>query len=354
MKFRMGNRDASPLDQWPDPDVYIHYPDRQLLSFADAPDQIMPSSPAQNLKDLHDLTNRLFRKQAQQALRQKTNPVFRPGAEDDATRNERAVDGQWIKNRDPAGISVIHQGGIDPANVPFGALVDQTFDRMAGNLQASGGLGPQAGTFGQEELIHQAVSRMEAKRLSRTHDFTSRAVGAIGHLMWVDQVLEIPDSFEVAPGSGIYADASWKPDVRSGDYWLYNFDVQPYSMAYQSAEARLAKLQQAVGTVLNLMPAIQQSGGAIDAQEILNDYAEFADLPEMKKWLTFSGPPASQQSAGQGGGGDRDPMPGMGKPNGQYTRTNVSQGQNPQDQMTDLLSAKSAQGVKARGIGVMG
>ncbi len=34
-KFRMGNRNAAPLDQWPDPDVYIHYPDRQLLSFLD-------------------------------------------------------------------------------------------------------------------------------------------------------------------------------------------------------------------------------------------------------------------------------------------------------------------------------
>lgn len=35
MKFRMGNRDASFLDQWPDPDVYIHYPERQLLSYID-------------------------------------------------------------------------------------------------------------------------------------------------------------------------------------------------------------------------------------------------------------------------------------------------------------------------------
>jgi predicted deacylase len=34
-RFRYGNRDASPLDQWPDPDVYIHFPDRQLLSFID-------------------------------------------------------------------------------------------------------------------------------------------------------------------------------------------------------------------------------------------------------------------------------------------------------------------------------
>jgi hypothetical protein len=33
--FRLGNRDASPLDQWPDPDVYIHYPEKQMLSYLD-------------------------------------------------------------------------------------------------------------------------------------------------------------------------------------------------------------------------------------------------------------------------------------------------------------------------------
>jgi hypothetical protein len=32
---RIGNRDAHPLDQWPDPDVYIHFPEKQLLSFID-------------------------------------------------------------------------------------------------------------------------------------------------------------------------------------------------------------------------------------------------------------------------------------------------------------------------------
>ncbi len=34
-RFRMGNRDADPLDQWPDPDAFIHYPERQLLSYID-------------------------------------------------------------------------------------------------------------------------------------------------------------------------------------------------------------------------------------------------------------------------------------------------------------------------------
>lgn len=35
-KFRLGDRGLQALDQWPDPDVYVHYPDGQLLSYIDA------------------------------------------------------------------------------------------------------------------------------------------------------------------------------------------------------------------------------------------------------------------------------------------------------------------------------
>lgn len=34
--FRMGGRGVSQVDQWPDPDVFVHYPERQLLSYIDA------------------------------------------------------------------------------------------------------------------------------------------------------------------------------------------------------------------------------------------------------------------------------------------------------------------------------
>jgi len=34
-KFRMGDRWTNPLDQWPDPEVYIHYPSRQNLAYVD-------------------------------------------------------------------------------------------------------------------------------------------------------------------------------------------------------------------------------------------------------------------------------------------------------------------------------
>lgn len=34
-QFRMGDRWSNPLDQWPDPEVYIHYPSRQNLAYVD-------------------------------------------------------------------------------------------------------------------------------------------------------------------------------------------------------------------------------------------------------------------------------------------------------------------------------
>jgi len=34
-KFRLGDRWSNPLDQWPDPEVYLHYPTRQELAYVD-------------------------------------------------------------------------------------------------------------------------------------------------------------------------------------------------------------------------------------------------------------------------------------------------------------------------------
>lgn len=34
-KWRLGDRVGSPLDSWPDPEVYVHYPSRQMLAYMD-------------------------------------------------------------------------------------------------------------------------------------------------------------------------------------------------------------------------------------------------------------------------------------------------------------------------------
>jgi len=45
--FRIGDRLVNPLDQWPDPEVYIHYPSKQMLSNVDARnvDRTWPGRP---------------------------------------------------------------------------------------------------------------------------------------------------------------------------------------------------------------------------------------------------------------------------------------------------------------------
>ena len=120
------------------------------------------------------------------------------------------------------------------------------FDRQAGNLSAMAGLGAQAGTVGQEELIHAAVSRKEAKMQQRVHSYTASVMGKIGHMMWADEFLELSGETEAIAGSGIMVESSWTPEHREGDFWQYNFDIIPGSTNYESTEAKVGKIERAM------------------------------------------------------------------------------------------------------------
>ena len=321
-----------------------------FLSFADVPDNVMPTTPAQNLVELHKLYNGLLRKQAHQAKRQKTNPVFGALATDDAERLKRANDGDFVRVNNPDAVKVITQGGVDPANVAWSMSVFDMFDRSAGNLSAMAGLGPQANTVGQEQLIHQAVSRKEAKMQQRVHAFVSALTRSLGQLMWVDEMLSVPSSVEMYSGSGVRMNTSWTPEMREGDFLEYNFEIEPYSMSYESPEAKLQKMERAMDRLGQLFPIIQANGGTIDVQQMHRDYAELLGTPELKNWITFASPPAIEQPGPAGG---QSPV----KPSAttrSYVRHNVSTGGTPQNRSAQtqqgwLGNAQSGQGVPQQG-----
>jgi hypothetical protein len=304
-----------------------------LLIFGDVPDNVMPSSPLQNLMSLHLLYNGMLRKQARQAKRQKTNPAYRPDGAEDAARLQKANDGEWVKTRDPQAINVISQGGVAPENVAFSIAILDLFDRQAGNLQAMAGLGPQAGTVGQEQLIHAAVSRKEAKMQGRVHSFTAALLGKLGHLMWADEVLEVPGDFEVAPGTGVHVDASWTPEMREGDFWQYNFEIEHCSMNYEPPEVKLQKIERAMGQLLQMFPIIQAAGGTIDVQELTRIYAEGLGVPQLENVVTFALP--SMQTGG--GGEEGGHMPQSTTRN--YVRHNVPTGGTQQSRRSALQQA---------------
>jgi len=276
-------------------------PFHTLSLTCEVPDNIMPVSPAMNLKPLHDIINGLLRKQRRQAQRQKDIPFYQAGHQDDARRIERASDGEWTRVDNPESVNVMKMGGVDPQNQAFAHSMKDTFDRMAGNLQMMAGLGPQADTLGQDKLIHGAVSKREANMQYRVVNFTSNICRDLGSLLWQDEVLEIPQEFE---SGGIPIRADWSPEVREGDFFQYEFAVEPFSMMYKSPSERMQGISNFVTNIaLPMEGMMQQYGGTIDIQELVELYSELMDLPRLKQIVKFEEPkedrpgPTPQQPA---------------------------------------------------------
>ena len=259
-----------------------------ILSFGDVPDHVMGISPAMNLKPLSDVINGLLRKQRRQAQRQKDIPFYQAGHHDDAKRLEQASDGEWTRVDNPDSVNVMKMGGVDQSNQAFGLAMTDIYDRMAGNLQAMAGLGPQADTLGQDKLIHGAVSKREANMQYRVVKFTGDICRDLGWLLWIDQIKEMPMEFE---SEGFTVRRTWDGELREGDFLDYNFEIEPFSMRYKSPSERMTGLTTFITQIaMPMQQNLQESGGSIDFQELVEMYADLMDLPRLKGIIKFEEP----------------------------------------------------------------
>jgi hypothetical protein len=255
---------------------------------ADVPDHIMPVSPAMNLSPLNLMINGLMRKLRSQAQRQKDVPFYQAGHHDDARRLERASDGEWTRVDNPESVNVLKQGGVDQANMAFNISMQDLFDRMAGNLQLMAGLGPQSGTLGQDQLIKASNSKREANMQYRIVRFTTDICRDLGWLLWNDSIMETEGSYETA---GVNVPVKWTPEMREGDWLDYNFEIEPYSMQYKSPSERLSGITNFISQVaMPMFPMMQEYGGTIDIQELVEIYSELMDLPRLKQIVKFQEP----------------------------------------------------------------
>jgi len=309
-----------------------------LLGFHDVPENIMPSSPAANLELLESLVNDLLRKGARQAKRQKELTLYTAGGAPSMQHIQNADDGSTINVNDVNDISQVKFGGVDPGNHAYMIGGIELFDRMAGNLQAQLGLGSQSPTLGQDQLIHGAAGNKVDKMRKRITGRTIRLVQALGGMLWDDPIKEIVSEIPI-DGTGIAVTSVWKPGDREGNFIGYNFDIDVYSMMYNSPDSKMTKVNEVVqNIIIPLMPMLQQQGGMLDMFELLKMYSEFMNLPELKDIVKFMG---------QGGGTDSEnaiasvPMkPPTSTRN--YVRSNVTPGQNPLQQSADMMGQAAA------------
>jgi hypothetical protein len=267
----------------------------KFLSLGNVPDNVIPSSPMANLKGMHDLQNRLHRRMEEDSDAHRVVNVYPPGKEDLAELIRRAHRNSWVRGQSPEQIKQFEVGGIDQRDQAFALFIQDEYDRMAGNLQAMGGLGAQSATVGQEEMIHGQVSRTEADMRMAVVKFASESILDLGHLMWEDQRLELQSSLPIG-NTGIELPLPWlsplkeKNRARKGDFEDYEFRVEPYSMVFKTPEQKLQELFQVLQQIAPLWPMFQASGASLDAQAIVKEIARLKNRPEFETFITFASP----------------------------------------------------------------
>ena len=169
----------------------------------------------------------------------------------------------------------------------------------------------------------------------------------LGWLLWTDEILEIPGTSDL---EGYEVDSSWMPEVREGDWFDYNFKVEPYSMQYKSPSERAAALTQFISQIaMPMFPMMQEYGGNLDIQEMIEIYADLMDMPRLKQIIMFEEPkkdrPGPNPAQPPGPKGQQGPdqrtttsVPTGGTPeNKSHVMQQLLQGGQPnQDQMANL------------------
>lgn len=284
----------------------------KFLSLGDTPDNVIPTSPAVNLKGMHDLQNRLHRRMEDDSDAHRVINVYPPGEEDQADAYRTAERNSWVKGRSPEQIKQFEMGGVDQRDMALATFLQTEYDRLAGNLQAMGGLGPQAATVGQEELVHGQLSKNVADMRTAVVNFAASCILDLGRLMWEDQTLELRTSMPVG-NSGIQVSSDWisplnqnddlvrqglQSPARVGSFEDYEFRVEPYSMVFKTPQQHLQEYFQVLQQIAPLWPMFQASGATLNVQVLVDEMARLLNKPEIKQLITFA-TPADQMGGDQ-------------------------------------------------------
>jgi len=262
------------------------------LGFGKVENNTMPIAPAMLWRDLHELSNELFRKLRNQAERQKTIGGVPRGSEADGEKIRNADDGDVFVFDNPKAMAEIKTGGIDPASLAFFLQVKDLFAYLGGNLDMLGGLGPQSGTLGQDELLSASASMRIQSMQKRTIGFTRRVIDDLLFWVWNDPYSTYKGTKTLKGFEDVVSiEAPLLPTDRlnENDFVEMNIDIEPYSMQNQTPEAKLQGLRTVfMEMIAPMMPAMQAQGVSIDFEAFFRKIAKLGNIPELNDILVYA------------------------------------------------------------------
>jgi len=193
-----------------------------------------------------------------------------------------------------------------------------------------------SGHFGENGIL--LVSGARAKLRITPSPKSSAEAGVGGGIVEEEQG---GGSGHVQGAGGITVTSVWKPGDREGKFLDYNFDIDVYSMQYQSPKSKLQSLNELVtGVYVPMVPMLMQQGGMIDMFALTEKYADLMNLPELMDIVKFAGVVSDTESD--------VPMAEVPKKSPMstrnYVRHNVSAGQqNPMQQAVSMMGQAGQQ-----------
>jgi len=260
----------------------------RLLQFNPVRGNIMPIPPVGLWRDMHELANNVMRKLGRQAKRQKTVYGVQPGGEPDGNTTITANDGDMVKLINPKNVTSLHYPGVDPQQLAFLIQIKNMASWLWGNLDALGGLSPQAETLGQDRLLTASASQRLIRMQNITLDFTEDSTRGLSELLYTDPMITLSQTKRIG---GRTIPVLWTPEDRETDFLQYNFKMQPYSLQYRSPSERLETIRQWMHQMI--APFAQQmaaQGIQVDYEKLNRIIAEYTGLDEIGDILIYSNP----------------------------------------------------------------
>lgn len=285
--------------EWDGPDVgpYIK------LGYSDVPGNLLPLPPVALWRDLHELANGLFRKLGNQADGAKSVLGFQGGNEESVQDFQKAKDGDGIRytGAEPRELKT---SGVDQKTLAFYMQCRDLFSYFAGNLDSLGGLAPMTQTVGQDQLLSEAAGAQLRDMAAKTIDAIRAVFRSLAHYEWHDPIKR-RELQKPIPGTDLKVNVEWNRESKKGTFALYDLDIDVYSLQDDSPGLKLQKLGMVMQQyIVPLMPMIQQAGGTVNAQKILEIVARYANLSEIAEIVTFM-----DQQPDAAAGNEAAPMP---------------------------------------------
>jgi hypothetical protein len=315
-----------------------------LLCFDPIPGNIMPVSPGGHLENLAKLLNEAVRKLGDQLLRQKTNQAITPSAQnagDDKTIQECA-DGDVIVLQDPKNTAEIRSGGIDQQSYAFTQGLISLFSWLGGNLDSLGGLASNASTASQQEMEVAGANGLIEELADKFTGFLQRVMTDLAWYIYSDPTgtRKLVKRLE---GTDWEIPATWGPERRTMDFFLFEFEVDPFSIHTRTPEQRLRMIMDLVPRAMQIAQAkmaFAQIGDELDTEAFWRLITRYTGLTELSELIRSSGQPVTAAP------GKLDRMPSTNTPGmpHEYIRRNVSSGggptQGPGQQALEMMLAQ--------------